>query len=152
MGATAKAWTAAIEQFLADGKWHDTEEALQVGAAVVPEERALHEMGDRQSSHPTERRIKIGQRNVAQQAVTGMVRFGKAGYSEGKRKIRWLGAASRSLGETAATLDDLQAKVTELTDLVETYNARLEFLEGLAAGEHTPAEKLLATVGLSSDN
>lgn len=152
MGASAKPWTVAIEQFLADGEWHDTEEALRIGAGAVPEERALHEMGDRQASQPTERRIKIGQRNVAQQAVTGMIRFGKAEYGEGRKKIRKVGDKSRSLGELATKVDELEQTVVRLTALVETYEGRLEFLESRAAGEVPAGEQLLAAAGLQSSS
>lgn len=148
MGQSAKPWTNAIAEFLADGEWHDVNEALAVGAAVVPEDRALQEMGEKQSAQSNEKRISIGRRNVAMQAVTGMIRFGKAEYGDGKKQLRKVSDKSRSIGELAVRVDELEAKLAQVLDQLDSLQSQADRLDAASEGQ-TTEEKLLQAAGVS---
>ncbi len=149
MGQNAKPWTVAIDAFLADGETYLTEDALAAGAAVVPEERALQEMGDKQSAQSDERRIQIGRRNVAMQAITGMIRFGKAEYVNGKKSIRKVGNKSRSIGELASRVDILEADLSTARSQIESMQAQLDRLDSDSEGQ-VAGEAFLAAAGVNS--
>lgn len=151
MSQKAKPWTVAIDALLSDGEWHTTEEALAAGAAEVPVERALQEMGSKQSGQPEDRRVQIGRRNVAMQAVTGMTRFGKAEFGESKKKIRKVGDKSRSLGDLATRVEELEAKLEDALGQIESMQLQLDRLDG-DSEKVTPDEQFLASVGLGTQN
>lgn len=68
-------WTQAMMDALADGEWHDKKEILDIGAALVPADRALEELGSRLETMPSERRIASGAHTVALQSLQGRRRF-----------------------------------------------------------------------------
>ena len=144
MGQNAKPWTTAIDAYLKDGEWHDIEDVLQVGAEQVSVERALQEMGSKQSTQTEERRIAIGRRNVAMQAVTGRVRFGHFEYGDGKKKIRSLGQNARSLGELALRVDDLTAKLDRALDQIDSMQSQLDRLDAESEGRAAEQSLLVA--------
>jgi hypothetical protein len=156
MGQSEKAWTAAIREFLSDGQPHLMSEAEDAGIALVPLERAQQEMGSKQPTQSEEDRIKTGKRNVAKQAITGMLRFGKAetGVDDnGKKTIRWISSQSTSVGPVAHRVSDLEKKVEELSLRLEAAESQVDFLVKKDAGEVSAAgEQYLASVGVSSES
>lgn len=150
MGARAMEWTLAIEGFLADGEWHPTADALAAGAAVVPDERALREMGDKKASAPTEERLQIGKRNVAQQGLTGLVRFGKVEYGDGRKQVRKVSDRSFSIGE----FNELRARVEQLEESLESILGQLESqqtqLDRLDNDADASAAEFLQAAGVNS--
>jgi len=135
-----------MDSYLSDGQVRDVEEVLAVGAAEVPAERALKEMGTKSATMDEERRIKIGQRNVARQGLDGRARFGKYAWVDGKKRVRL--AEGMSLGELAEQVRALTAKVEELSDLVQSQQSQLDRLDV----DSDVGEKALASVGLTSEN
>lgn len=154
MGQSEKPWTTAIREFLSDGLEHDTEEAINVGAAVVSDERAKQEMGSKQSNRSETDRIWSGKRNVAKQALTGMTRFGKAAWGDaGKKTIKWLSEDSTSIGEVSAKLSELSETVEQLLLKVEALESTVDYLEKKDTGEADGAgEQYLASVGVNSNS
>lgn len=145
----AKPWTKAIEEFLSDGEWHTVEETRAVGIALVTEERALHEMGEKQATQSNERRIAVGKRNVAGQSISGMVRFGKAEYGDSRKKVRLVSDASSSLGVLTVRVNELTETVERLHTLVEALEAQVDFLQKKVDGED-PGEQLLASASATA--
>ena len=154
MGQSEKSWTEAIREFLSDGEVHLESEAIAVGAALVTEERAKKEMGSKQSTRPEADRIAAGKKNVAKQAITGMVRFAKAetGFDEDNRKtLRWISTESTAIGPVAQRVRVLEEQVEKLILTVEALQSTVDFLEKKDAGEADHAgEQLLASVGINS--
>jgi Tfp pilus assembly major pilin PilA len=154
MGQSEKAWTEAIREFLADKQVHLESEAIAVGAAVVDDDRAKKEMGSKQSNRPQEDRIAAGKKNVAKQAITGMIRFGKAvnGVDEdGKRTIRWISQESTSVGRVADRVSELEEQVAQLLLKVDALESTVDFLAKKDAGDADSAgEQYLASVGVNS--
>lgn len=154
MGARSMPWRQAMESLLADGEVHELEDVLKVGAAEVPQERALQEMGSKQSGQTETKRVETGQRNVAMQGVTGMIRFGQAKYVNGRKQIQWIGKDSTSIGDLRTRIEALEEKVEKLLDLADSQQKELDRLE--AAGEESvmtessPAEGFLAAAGVSA--
>jgi hypothetical protein len=147
MGANSKPWTDAITELLSDGEWHTVEDALAAGAAQVSSARALQEMGDKQTGQPAERRMQIGKRNVATQALTGMFRFGKVEYGDGKKTVRKSSAKSTSLGEV---LTKVKALETALEDALLRVEALESERDQRDAASLDPAAGLLAAAGLQT--
>lgn len=154
MGQAEKVWTEAIRVFLSDGEEHLTSEAIDVGAALVPEERAKKEMGSKQSNRSEADRIASGRRNVAKQALTGMTRFGKAAYTDDSKKhIKWLSEDSTSIGPVSARVAELEETVEKLVLTVEALQSTVDFLEKKDSdGSDSAGEQLLASVGISSES
>jgi hypothetical protein len=142
MSANSKPWTVAIQDLLADGEWHTVDEALTVGAAQVDDARALQEMGSKQTSQPEERRLQIGRRNVAQQAITGMLRFGKAQRTSDHKQIRQAnGGKSAAVGPVQEQVDELKTRVEVLEDAVQSMQAQLDRLDGETESSNPVGEK-----------
>lgn len=122
MARGATPWTEAMEEFLADGEWHGMEEVLAVGAAVVPAERALEEMGKSKRAQQADegRRIAAGQKTLAQQSLMGMKRFSKVEIKGNKpdQEVRKLSAASVSPGVLVERVAALEAQVARLFALL----------------------------------
>lgn len=138
MANEEKSWTVAMREFLADGQVHPVEDVLKVGASNVSSERALKEMNDKQPNASEERRVATGQRNVAQQVITGWTRFGKARVSrnsEGTRVIRWLGDESQSIGELALRVEAAESKVAAMHDVLEVALAQIDYLTSKLDGD-----------------
>jgi hypothetical protein len=129
MGQSEKPWTTAIREFLSDGEDHLTADAIAAGAAVVTSERAAQEMGSKASGRSEEDRLKSGRKNVAKMAINGMVRFGKASYSDDKKTIRWISEDSTSIGEVSERVRVLEEQVSQLLLNVEALQSTVDFLE-----------------------
>ena len=114
MGRGAKAWTQRIEEILADNEEHDVVDVVAAGAAVVPAERALEEMGGKAAHSDDEARTVAGAKILAKQSLMGMVRFGKAVLSEDKKRVQKASAQSTSLGALASRVSVLERQIVAL--------------------------------------
>lgn len=104
-------WTVRIEELLDDGEEHLVSDVVAAGAAVVPEERALEEMGGRASHSDNEARASAGAKTLAKQSLMAMVRFGKVSISKDKKIVQKTLTDSTSLGAQAARLADVIARL-----------------------------------------
>lgn len=116
MGRGAKEWTIRIEGILSDDEWHLVADVVAAGAAEVPAERALEEMGGKAAHSDEETRISAGQRGLAKQSLMGMVRFGKATLSGDKKSVRRSSKESTSLGALAARVAVLERQLVALCE------------------------------------
>lgn len=115
MARGAMPWTIAMEQALSDGEWHDLNDVIKVGAAEIPRERALAEMGEGRAANSDEdRRAAAGASTLARQALMGMRRFGRAEVSSDKKQIRRASDASVNPGVLAERVSVLEAQVARL--------------------------------------
>lgn len=123
-----KPWTVAMMAVLEDGEWHNREDILMVGAAVVPADRALLEMGERSLTSTPERRVSAGARTVALQALQGRRRFQAVEFSkDGKvRKSPHEGVAN--FGAAVERVAKLEDEVAELRAIVTRISAKLGLL------------------------
>lgn len=133
--------------------WVLVEDVLQAGIAAVPDEVAQKEIdrpSQRRTSLPVEKRLLAAKRSKAQQAMTGMKRFGQAKLKtsdEGKKVARWLGADAGSVGEVVG----LRERVASLETAVEALEAQVQFLVDRATGERVKDEaEFFSSVGLAS--
>lgn len=152
MGARAMEWTLAIEAFLADGEWHATADALAAGAAVVPAERALREMGEKKANASDEERLKIGKRNVAQQGLTGLIRFAKVEYGEGRSKIRKVSDRSFSMGDFIQLQSQVAELATTLAQVVGQLDSMQTQLDRLDDDQPSASENYLHAAGLGGSS
>lgn len=126
-------WTEAMMKALDDGAWHDREEILLIGAALVPEERAMEEMGSRSLTSTPERRVAAGARTVALQALQGRRRFLAVEFTKDKstavsvRKTDHDGVAN--FGASVERIARLEEELGALRALVSQIAARVGFEE-----------------------
>lgn len=91
MGTTSTAWGACIDELLADGEWHEREELIVAGVAVVPPGVAYREgeklrRKDRSGRAAPEGRVlgsrgvsvAAGARSIVRQAIRNRTRKGTA--------------------------------------------------------------------------
>jgi hypothetical protein len=121
MARGAMPWTIAIEKAIEDGEWHSVSDVIAAGAADVPRERALEEMGEaRATSADEDRRADAGAKTLARQALMGMRRFGKAQLSADKKEVRKVTDQSVSIGVLAERVSNLELLVAQLADNIAT--------------------------------
>lgn len=116
MGRGAKPWTVRIEEILADNEEHDVADVIAAGAAEVPADRALEEMGGKAAHSDDEARTIMGAKTLAKQSLNGMVRFGKAVFSDDKKRVQKASAQSTSLGALAARVSVLERQIVALCE------------------------------------
>lgn len=126
-----KPWTTAMLDHLRahEGQWLSKEEVLAVGAAIVPEDVARHEMRNRSGKLTDERLISAGRKSKALQGLSGQHRFGKVEYSEDKKLVKYLGDDAFSLGDVGQRVEVLERLVEELTQLVDSQQRQLDRLD-----------------------
>jgi hypothetical protein len=121
MARGAMPWTIAIDKAIEDGEWHSAVEVIAAGAAEVPRERALEEMGEsRATTADEDRRADAGAKTLARQALMGMRRFGKVEFSRDKKEVRKVTDQSVSLGVLAERVSHLELLVAQLADNIVT--------------------------------
>lgn len=130
-------WTATMMAVVEDGQWHDREEVLAAAIEVIPQERALEEIGERSMTMTLEKRARAGARTVALQALQGRRRFGAVEvkkFDDGITYVRRTGSDGRSIGHVAEDLDRLKDEVAALRALVAQMAAHVGFEEQVASG------------------
>ena len=124
-------WTTAMREHLeaSEGKWLDKDEVLAIGAALVPEDVALHEMRSRSGNLSEARVLAAGRKSKALQGLSGLNRFGKVKHSPNKKMVMYLGDDSYSLGDLGRRVELLEELVGNLVDLVDSQQKQLDRLD-----------------------
>lgn len=147
-GKNSKPWTEAIAVLLADGQPHTLESVLTEGAKFVDAERATHEMRNRTGKHDEARMIEIGKRNVAHQAISGMVRFGKAEWVDGKKSLQAVASEYKSPAALATRVGVLEEKLEQALLSIEALEAFRDHVESQQG--NAPAERLFEAASTSA--
>jgi hypothetical protein len=116
MGRGAKPWTLKIEEILADGEEHAVADVVAAGAAEVPAERALEEMGGKAAHSDDNERTQLGAKILAKQSLMGMVRFGKATLNKAEGTVQRASKDSTSLGALAGRVAVLERQLAALCE------------------------------------
>jgi hypothetical protein len=111
MGRGAKPWTIKIEEILSDGEEHAVADVVAAGAAAVPAERALEEMGGKAAHSNDDERTQLGAKILAKQSLMGMVRFGKATLNKAEGTVCRASKDSTSLGALAGRVAVLERQL-----------------------------------------
>lgn len=124
-------WTTAMREHLeaSEGQWLDKEDVLAIGAALVPEDVARHEMRNRSGKLTDERLLAAGRKSKALQGLSGLNRFGKIKHSPNKKQVMYLGDDSYSLGDVGQRVEVLERTVAQLVDLVDSQQRQLDRLD-----------------------
>ena len=124
-------WTTAMREHLeaSEGQWLDKEAVLALGASLVPEDVARHEMRNRSGNLTDERLLAAGKKSKALQGLSGLVRFGKVKHSPNKKQVMYLGDDAYSLGDVGRRVEALERLVEELLDWKLSAQAQLDRLD-----------------------